>query len=263
MGRAIELITAINTAPGATPVAAAAVSGNSFTVRDSRRPIKMIGLWTTRQANGVARIVSPRLHDNVIGIQVEAGAGTQVIHSPVTPQLLYAQDLLSVQQSGSAVAGDIEHASYLVAYDDLPGVDSRFISATEMNRRAVNLYMQVLTLTPNANGGYSGSVAMSSAEDSFKANTSYALCGYQVNGNQCHAVRFVGPDWGNLGVGGPGRVAAGRNNTDKWFLDLSDMYGAPAIPVMNSANKGLTTVDVVQNENAAAPIVTLIWVELS
>lgn len=262
MGRAYELITGLNTAPGASMTAATALTGNSFTVRDTRRRARLAAAWVTRQAIGAMRIVSPRLHDNTIGLQIEAGAGAQCIHTPYIPQELFAQDLLSVQQTGSATAGDIEHCSYVVQYEDLPGVEARLMTPPEVYKRAKNLYMQVLTIAAGTSGQYTGSAAINSAQDSFKANTDYALLGYAVNGNACHAVRFVGPDWGNLGIGGPGRLSVNQHSTDRWFVELSEESGFPSIPVMNSANKALTTIDVVQNENEADPVITLYWAEL-
>lgn len=256
MGKAMELLTGLATAPTQTMAAVTALTGNSFTLRDSRRAVRMLAQLDRRQVAGITRITSPLLHDSTYGIQHGAPIGGAAIIHPV-PQLLQPQDNLTVQMTGSAVAGDIEHMSMIVAYDDLPGVDGNFISAAELVKRGVNLYSNVITIATGTTGQYTGSAAVNSGEDSFKANTDYALVGYDVSSASVHAVRFVGPDWGNLGVGGPAYLDANAVvATDDWFVRLN------MIPVMNSANKGLTLIDAVADENGADPVVTMHWVEL-
>ncbi len=254
MGKAMELITGLATAPGAAFVAATALTGNSFTVRDSRKNIRLMGMFDRRQGAGVTRITSALLHDSTIGIQHACGAGVQSAIIPAMQQMLMPQDFLGVQMTGSAVAGDIEHTSMIIVYDDLPGVDARFVPT--VFGKGKELFANTITISSGTSGQYTGSVAVNSAQDGFKANTDYALLGYQVSGAACHAVRFSGPDWGNLGVGGPGMIDANATLTTDWFARLG------MIPVMNSANRSLTTVDCVQDENGGDPIVTMLWVEL-
>lgn len=258
MGRAMELITGFATAPGAAFTAATMCTGNSLTVRDSRRPTRMKARWDTRQAAGASRITSALLHDSTIGMQHGAAIG-QTIDTMFIEQMVKPQDLLNLQLTGSAVAGDIEHSSFLLAYDDLPGVSGRFISPEELLRRGLNLFSNTITIATGVTGDYSGQVAVNSAQDSFKANTDYALLGFDVAGADCHVVRYVGPDWGNLGVGGPGKMDIGGMgiHTAKWFAEIN------MIPVMNSANKALTLIDAAVDENGGNPIVTTHWVELS
>ena len=256
MGVALELISGLATAPGATLTAATALTGNSLTVRNAMRGIKMLARFDTRQGGGASRITSALLHDSTIGMQHSCPVG-QATRLHTVPQRLYAQDLLGLQIAGSAVAGDVEHSSLLVAYDDLPGIEARFMSASAVRGRAVNLFENTITVASGTNGQYTGQVAVNSAQDAFKANTDYALLGYQVSGAQCHAVRFVGPDWGNLGIGGPGRIDdVGNSLTVNWFERFE------MIPIMSSANKSLTLLDVAVDENGANPIVTMCWAEL-
>jgi len=262
MGRAIELITAQATAPGASFAAMSAVTGNSFTVRDTGRPVSMVALFATKQAVGITRIVSPVMHDTSVGLQIAGLADTSLMIFEDYPQPMFPQDTPTVTCTGSATAGDIEQTSWLNVYDDLPGIDGRFLEWQSVARRIRNLFTNTITISTGTSGGYSGSVAVNSAQDQFKANTDYALLGYQVNSSACHAVRFSGPDWGNLGVGGPGYRADRANRTDSWFVDLSKAFGR-CIPVMSSVNKSLTTIDAATNENGTDPIVTTVWAELA
>jgi len=263
MGRAFELITGLAIAPTGVFSAAAALTGNSFTVRDSKNDVRMVARWDTRQATGITRITSPLLHDSSIGMQHGADDAQTRIQLLMPPQRLYPQDALTVEMTGSAVAGDIEHSSYLVEYMDLPGVQGRFIGETELIRRAVSLFSNTITISTGTTGQYTGQVAVNSAQDQFKANTDYALVGYEITDAPVHAIRYVGPDWGNLGVGGPGIDGTLMHDTSDWFLELSRITGRAFIPVMNSANKALTLIDAATDENGVNPIVTTMWAELT
>lgn len=259
--RALEVVTVQATAPGATLTAFAAVTGNSLTVRDAKKA-RLLATWSKRQGAGGLRITSPSLHDNTIGIQHHLNLADQAVDMYDTPQMLMGQDVLTVQGSGSATAGDIEQSSLLVAYDDLPGVSGNFISPQQLKSRAVNKYSNIIVISAGTSGGYSGSVAVNSAQDAFKANTDYALLGISTAIAACCTVRVVGPDWGNLGIGVPGVLEDNDVECDRWFVRLSEVVGLPLIPVMNSANKGLTLVDVAQDENGIDPTICLHWVEL-
>jgi hypothetical protein len=233
------------------------LTGVSNTVRDSRKPIHLTAQWDRRQAAGVTRLTSALLHDSTVGIQHScptAGITTRIM---TPPQTLFAQDTINIAMTGSAVAGDIEHMCMLVEYDDLPGVSARFISPSELSRRGKNHFSNTIVISSGTSGQFTGSVAINSAQDQFKANTDYALIGYVVDANSAAAIRYVGPDWGNLGLGGPGYVQNELWDTSTWFYDLG------VIPVMNSSNKALTTIDCVQDENGGDPSVTTMWVELS
>ncbi len=262
MGRAVELITALTTAPTGTFAAATALTGNSLTIRDSRRDARMVARFDSRQATGITRITSVMLHDSTIGMQHGADDAQTRTQIMIPSQDLYAQDTLSVEMTGSAVAGDIELTSFIVEYDDLPGVAGRFISKAELLRRALNLFSNTITIATGTSGQYTGQVAVNSAQDSFKANTDYALVGYEITDAAVHAIRYVGPDWGNLGVGGPGIDGTVMHDTSDWFIALSEELGGAFIPVMNSSNRALTLIDACTDENGVNPIVTTMWVEL-
>jgi hypothetical protein len=78
---------------------------------------------------------------------------------------------------------------------------------------------------------------------------------------ECVAVRWVGADIGNLGIGGPGNETD-KHLTEDWFVKLSRMTGLPLIPVFNSANKTGILVDGAQDENGTDSILTSIFAEL-
>lgn len=262
MGKAIELITVQATAPGAG-ANWLAVGGNSLTVRDAIKPTWLGPVWQSKQAAGFLRLTSPLLHDAVVGIQMQAPIG-QTVTLWQSMQRIYAQDSLIVTGSGSAVAGDIEQASMLYCYEDLPGVDGYFIDDAELLRRAEDIYAFPNTISTGVAGGYSGLENVNAEVDQLKANTDYAIVGYDLT-VACGSVRYISSDWGNLGVGGPGPVVgtAGALETRDWFRRVTKIMELPAIPVFNSSNKANTFIDAAQDENGGDPIITTICVRLS
>lgn len=264
MPHALELITGKVTAPGAALTALTMGAGNSATVRNAAltSQIALLSTWAFNNAAGIWRIRSPKLHDNVQGIRNRITALDPIPEWPPVPwQKLVAQDNLTLELSGSAVGGQIEQAQLLIYYSDLPGNAARLIGVQELQQRMVNYWTTEVAIAPGATGGFSGQVAINSTFDNFKANTDYAVLGYTVDA-ACAAIGITSPDFSNLRVGGPGNVTS-RQITARWFIELTQKFGIPLIPVFNAANKAGTLVDVAQNQAGAAVNVTIILAELS
>ncbi len=263
MGKAIEIITGGVVAPGATLTALTMNPGDSTTVRNfTDSKARLLCAWPTGQTTlGQFCIRSPRMHDNVRGITVPNPV-VPILTQIFSPKLqeLVAQDQLIVQLSGSAGALDQLLASLIIQYDNLPGIEGNFITVEELKSRGVDLMSCINTLTPTTGMAYESAVAINATNDLMKANTQYALIGYEVT-VAAHAVTWRGSDLGNLRIGAPARLI---DNVDSrsWFCKLSDLTGLPCIPVFNSANKANTFVEVVSDENAAATTLTSIFVEL-
>lgn len=263
MGRAIETIGYQLTAAGASLVNMPVISGDSAQIRNSSKDVKLLSIWGSPQVSGGLRISSPLLHDTTNGLSFQHGSSNDIYLPPSRfQQPLQPQDTLNVSWSGSGVAGDIEQAFMTLYYSDLPGVDGKFITSEELNRRTVNLLSTRLTLTMGATGGYSGSEPINAESDTFKANTDYAIVG--VASAVASAVGLVGfksPDWGNLRIGVP--VVGEPNFYNNYFARLSDELGLPTIPVFNSSNRGTTLVDAAGNENATSYSLSILYAELS
>lgn len=264
MPNGLDTVTGFVTAPSTTFTAWTMAAGDSLTVRNSN-PAKrtlLVDLWAWNNAAGTLRLRSPKLHDNVQGIRQSVLAGdVEPELDPYLTQTLYPQDSLVAEQTGSATGGNIETGSLLIYYEDLPGVAGRFIDLPTLMKRIVNYFTVDTSHTPAATGGYSGQAAINSSFDLWQANTDYALLGYVVSA-RCCSVCWRGPDTGNLRVGGPGEPTK-RDVTNRWFVYQSEKSGIPLIPVINSANKFGTFVDVVSNQTAGAVTVTSIFAQLS
>lgn len=268
MPKGFEVVSGFVTAPGAVFTAWTLAAGNSLSVRSANvsSKISLLSAWGFNQVAGVLRVRSPRLHDNVQGIRMRVAAALTLpmypsIISTTFQQGLVAQDTLIVEQTGSGVVGQIETGSLLVYYDDLPGIAARLIDTATVKKFGVNMMGQEVPITTGVAGGYSGQVAINVSNDNFKANTDYALLGGMVDTRK-GTVRIQGVDVGNVGVGFPAEPTI-REETASWFAALSDNFGLPLIPVLNSANKNAILVDATDNQVGGAFVVTLFLVEMA
>jgi len=267
LGAAIEVISGAATAPGAVLTAWTVAAGNSLAIRSAPidSQIFLIQKWAFNQVAGVLRVRSPRLHDNVQGIRSRINAANVeplLINSGDggVLQKLTTQDILTVEQSGSGVAGQIEGGSLLVYYNNIPQISARLIDQNALLKSGVNIIGQEVSITTGVTVGYSGQVAINVTNDNFKANTDYALVGGMVD-TRVECVRIQGIDSGNLGLGFPGEPTQ-RHVTSNFFARLSFSTGLPCIPVFNSANKTAILIDAFGNQAAITTVVTLYMVEL-
>ena len=259
----MELLSGFVTAPSTTFTALTICAGNSLTVRNAVEGsrVQLLAAWGKHQTAGNIRVRSPQLHDNVQGIRMYDVAADPVNLLPEQMnQLLEPQDTLTVEATGSATGGDLELASLLLYYDDLPGIEGRFITAADLFSRTKNIMTVENTLALGTTGQYTGQEAINSEFDLMKANTDYALIGYTVSA-VCGCVRWQGSDVGNLGIGGPGHPTK-KNVTANWFLRLAQQYDLALIPIFNSANKAGILVDGQQDEDGTDTILTSIFAEL-
>ncbi len=266
MPRALEVIAGFATNPGATLTTLTMSTGLSATIRgtDTSKGTWLLSTWAFCATAGEFRITSPRLHDQVQGIRNRV---TAAFTGPLAPghtngafaQRLYAQDNLTLQVSGGGA--ELDCAALLVGYDDLAGVAGRYIDHPTLRKNGINIVTVECTVTAVATGNFGGSVAINSSFDTLIANTDYAIVGGMCDTRGC-AVRITGVDLGNLGVGFPAEPSL-RDETQNWFQQLSIAYGAPYIPVINSANKTATNVDVQTNGAGGTYIVNLELVQLA
>lgn len=264
MGHALELVCGQVTNPAGAITPLVMNAGNSATVRnaDLSSYAALLQTWANFHNVGLWRIRSPKLHDNVQGIRFRIPV--QQLDPLMVPgewQRLVPQDTLTLELQSAAGAGVIEGAAMLIYYSDLPGNAARLIGIPELLKRTQNVWTTEISIVPGAAGGYSGQVAINSGFDNFKANTDYALVGYEVD-TRCTAVRFTSPDFSNLGIGGPGEITV-RHLTARWFYHLTQQFGIPLIPVFNAANKFGTLVDIMQDNGGATTIVTAMLHELA
>lgn len=272
---AIEVITG-NVTNQAALTGVTFAAGDTGSVRNFRADKKafLIGLWSYVSVAGQVRLRSPRLHDNVNNLtftnKISAALGGQPPASFIPKgvvQEVKSQDTL-IFEGISAGAGVIGVYSYQLYYQDVEGASGRFIDTKVLSTRMVNVMTCTLAIAAGVTGGYSGVTALTAMLGSanLKANVDYALIGYNVycsaaDGN-IGTIGFRGVDTGNLRIGMPGNS---QNNayTSRYFMDLSDQFSVPMIPVINAANRAGVVVDLANGNIANTATVDLIFAELA
>lgn len=266
MGRAMELVAGYATNPSTTLTTVTPSSGQSFTMRgtDTSKPAWLLSTFAFCATAGAMRITSPRLHDQVQGYrwQVPAASVQPKYAGPINQawaNRLYAQDNITAQISGGG--SEIDCMAMLVAYSDLAGVQGRFIDPTVLKSAGVNGLTQEVTISGGTDGNWDGGVAINSTFDTLIANTDYAIVGGIVN-TRCCGVGIQGVDLGNLRTGFPGEPTQ-QVLTNNWFVELSNAFGFPCIPVINSANKAAIIIDVMTNGAGGTFVIDLNLVQLA
>jgi len=252
------------TAPGAAGAAAAAVSGDSLTVRLStaQSPVRIVGWFADQQAAGFQQLIWPSGHDTTRGIRSVVNIGLTfdfLMRGLGLP--IQAQEVVSALISGSATAGDIESGCLTLAYDGIPGIEGRYIDTGTLRQRMVKMTSVNATISTGTTGGWSGAEAINAESDLLKANTDYAILGGNTSVAAC-AIGIRAPDWGNLRIALPGGVTEVQDNA-AYFVRRSEWLEQPAIPVFNSSNRSGVFIDALQDENGGDPIVNLFLAELS
>lgn len=251
MGRALEVISGFNAVSTAAFQAVTNSAPNTQSIRNFPDPAtaQIAQAWMAGGgdfANGVLRITSPRLHDNVVGIELTGGsAKSKRMLPPWANELVYAQDTLNVAISDPGV-GNVVVESLLINYDNLPGSAARLYSWEEIKPRIRFLMGIPVTIVSGATPGqYSGAAAINSLVDQLKANQDYAILGYQVEeaGASFATIGITSADFANFRLGGPATLDA--IETRGYFIDLSNDLNMGCIPVFNAANKNTTIVDVI------------------
>lgn len=266
MPPALDTVTAVGTAIGSTLAALTAAAGDSLQIKNANpnSDVLLLTFWADVQAAGQARIRSPKMHDNVDALRTRTRVNNLEPLLPWgQPQRLYSQDTEVVELAGSGTAGDIESVIQLIYYSDLPGQSARFIDPQALKQRGKNYFGNRLAITVGSTAAYTGARAINADVDLMKANTDYAVLG-MTSDIRVGAICLRGPDTGNLRVSCPGGadVQGSMKRYGSFFRDLSFFFLMPLIPVINSANKGATLIDVIGDENGGTSNVTVWLCEL-
>jgi hypothetical protein len=207
-------------------------------------------------------IRSPSFHDNTRGIRMAysikpAAGDPQMLLPALVRQQLYASDVMAAEVSATAV--DKAGLDILSYFENLPGADQRLISWAEADSRSVDMVGIFVGPTAGAAGDWGATRALNADDDRLNANTDYAILG-AVSQVRALSLAITAPETSGRKITLPltpySALSAG------WFVDLSNKYGLPLIPVINSNNKGNIQIQVADPNGATAPHVTLILMEL-
>lgn len=262
MGRAMILTTGYIANPSTTFTGITVNTGDSLSVPSFNPASEAFlgAVFSPGATKGQARIRSPRMHDSSQAIRLQRGAATI---EPLLPlpfvQKLYPSDVLTAEVTGGGAETDM--LGFISYFDDLPGANARLATWDEIKNRIRNILGQETSPTAGGTAGQYGTAeAINTDFDTLKANTDYALLGY-VTDTKFAALAIKGPDTGNYRVGGPVPITP-TIDPRRWFIELSEAFGRPCIPIINSNNKGNTTVEAADTTASTAPKVSLILAEL-
>lgn len=254
-----ELITAQATAAAAAGSAGIANTGDSLTVKNGKGKIHTIASWSSRQVAGFSQIIVPSAHDTTRNYRAGVAAAAGALTAPLDMQMKFdAQEVMALTLGENAVAGDIALDSYLIYYENFPGISMRTITPQQAEQRAVKVTTIESAIASVVTGQYSEE-AITTDSDLLHANTDYAVLGMSSR-TAAHALTLRAPDFGNVRVGVPGNLRP--EITNQWFMLLSRIHGLPLVPVINTGNKAQTQVGFCADENAAATLVTVYLMEL-
>ena len=225
---------------GAGPVltAVTAGTGSTFTVRNAalQSGVWLTDAWRASAHLGTIQISSPNLVpvSNGISLRVPTGLASFSLYGPPY-QSLIPQDALTVSSNGTAA--DVDLVAIQSYYENLPGGGMTLKSPGDIYGQCEFEFAWPITATSSATAGAQNSTVITTTVDSSTANTWYAVVGYTVD-TTIGCIGISGVDTSQFFCGGPGDTAAYR--TCRYFADLSENLGKPAIPCWNSANKGNT-----------------------
>ncbi len=250
----IEIVTASATAAATTGAAAAALTGDTLTIKNGEK-IDILAAWQTNQTAGFGQLIFPTAHETTRGYRANAPIGTNVsLFAFGIKMRVEAQETLAPLIAATAVAGDVENVTYLLRYNNSPGMNANLIEPNEVMRRAEKWTTIENSLASTAGPSYGTPETFVADSDLLKANRDYAILGMTPR-TAVHAVYVQTPDGGNVRFGCPGILR--QEITSQWFMLLSRIHGEALVPVFNSAGKNNCFVGVVTDENAGTFVVDL------
>jgi hypothetical protein len=222
--------------------------------------------WGSNSANACDfGIRSPSLHDNTRGIRmayafqptVGAGDKTQILLPDLITQPITPSDVLVVEVNGTATNN--VGLAYMAYYDQLPGAVQRLISPGELYARFKQYVGVRVSVTAGAAGDFGTARLLNADDDRLIANTDYAVVGLTGQIPACTVV-MVAPETSGRPVGCP--VHWDANVSGDFFVNLSNLYNRPCIPVINSNNRGNITFQAASPAGATAVAMEVMLVEL-
>lgn len=251
----LDVHNAATTGLGLT--AATAATGDSLTVRafkdNGRAYLENIYLQGASAPRRV-KLISPRLHDNVSGVQYQAAESpTEFLLPSEIMQPLYSADTLVPSMDAAASSDTV--AALFNYYTDVPGMQADVRPWSQIAGRVLGIKPVEVDVTTNATIGQWQDVAITTTDNQLKANYEYAVLGFTESAVAC-AIGIKGPCTSNLRVCVPG--ASPTLKTTDYFKYMEDVTGRPHIPVMQANDRFNTFVSVLSNAASAAVNVFMI-----
>ena len=228
----------------------------------------MLEVWGGNSANACDfGIRSPDFHDNTRGLRMAAMFNPTLSGADGDPNLLlpsyirqplYPSDVLIAEVNGTAT-NNVD-LGWLSFFENLPGADQNLYRWEEIEGRIVNTLGIKVNVTAGAAGDYGATRTLNQDDDRLIANTDYAILG-ATGQLPCHTLAFTAPETSGRRIGLP--LSWAPHVSGGFFVDVAEKYRIPAIPVVNSNNKGNVIFQAADPGGAIATAATIIMAELS
>ena len=259
---ALQHIGGFGTAIGATLVTITAHTGDSYVVMDKAGRVFVLGAWARLQVAGKFQITGKReFHDPTNGYNDRLAIGQIDDLIPLgCMQEVIPPDALIPMMSGSAVGGDIESLGILLGFLGPQAPIQHNMNIAEFEKRKIGHIVSVeVPITAGTAGGYSGITALNVANSlmNLANGEAFALLGIKTTAAVC-SVGYYGPDTSGFKIGVPGYLAD-KVRCGRFFLDRAILMPSLRwLPIINGGNIPQTFAWVVNDENAASPILTFV-----
>lgn len=257
-----DVHNAATSAIGLTAATTTNAVGDSLTVRSFERPAWARLLAATLQGSGTRRlrITSPRMHDNVTGLNWQTSESpSQFLLPSEIGQDLYSVDNLSVQMDAAASSDTI--SALHVYYKDLSGIDAQLRSWNDIKPHILGEKIVEVDVTSSATIGAWTDTALTTTDNQLKADFKYAVLGFETSA-ALGVMGVKGPATGNLRACIPG--ASNTFPLSEYFVRMSEREGIPMIPVFKANDRANTYVSVAANAASVAANVFMIlgWLDI-
>lgn len=262
MGLAIDTIAVTVANPGASFTSAAVVATNtdSLTVRNfpSQNNAYIVDVIRRHSTSGAVRIVSPLLHDNQTGMTWYTSETPSLQEIPPwASQHIEPGDLLSIQVTGNTTSNA---SVYLVNYyENLSGAAANLYMPSDIMGSIKNMKPITVATTCSGTVGLWSDTLITATENQLHATSYYAVLGYTCD-TALGVAGFKSQATGNLRICGPG--ATTPEDTSYYFVNKSNWWQRPYIPVFNGQDRGACYVTVQDSAASTTCNVTLVLAEL-
>lgn len=205
------------------------------------------------------RLTSPRLHDNVTGLNYQAAENpTEFLIAAELQQEMYSADVLVAQMDAAASSDTV--AALSLYYTDLPGINANMYTWAQIEPRIIDLKPVEVDVTTSATIGAWSDTLITITENQLKANYEYAVLGFTGSAAML-TVGLKGPATGNLRACIP--AASPTLRLTDYFIFQSQQQNRPYIPVFNANDRFATYISAAAATASVADNVIMMCARLS
>lgn len=208
------------------------------------------------------------IHDPQYGVRaniaslIPGGAAVVGSHDILDPPAnipVYSGDTLTF--TVTTTASDDALVTWLTEYDDLPGTFGQFANWDRVQAlRETTIGLRCAPVASGTAGGYGTARALNADDTRLTGGKYYAVLGWSLQ-TVCTTVTIKGPSTGNNRVGLPG--GALTLDTMMGFVQLSQQFGKPLIPILNGYDQASYFLEAADGEASTSPKVDLFMYQLS